>query len=305
MPRLHDPLKLSRVLSLYGMLIYLTELPAAMTISRFAILILSCLVSVAHSESWHEDPISGCKVWDDEDLEDRQVILSWSTGCDAEGNAAGDGVLTWLEDGQIKNRYLGPMVGGKANGWGVAYVLTEDGSYTRYEGLFKDSEIDGHVRIDTADNRRYEGTYNSVTKSGSGVASNAAGDRYTGEIENEQMHGQGYLERANGERYRGEFVAGEVHGHGEWMDAAGDYYVGDFVNGEMSGGGRLERVNGGVYEGDFLDGLPHGTGTYTAPDGKVMEGQFMRGWPSGEVDVTTSDGERTREVWAEGKRVDD
>jgi len=47
------------------------------------------------------------------------VIVCWSAGCDAEGNASGDGVLPWLEGGQIRNHYLGPMVGSKANRRGV------------------------------------------------------------------------------------------------------------------------------------------------------------------------------------------
>jgi hypothetical protein len=262
-------------------------------------------ISTAHGESWHEDPISGCLVWDDEDLIDRDVLVSWSTGCDSDEFASGDGVLTWIEDGELRTRYVGPMVGGKANGWGIAYVRTDDGRYTRYEGEFRDSEIDGHVRIDTPDDKHFIGTYDSVTKTGTGVATNAAGDRYTGEIADGKMDGQGYLERANGERFKGEFVAGELNGHAEWINTEGDYYVGNFVAGEISGTGRLEAVDGRVYEGDFRSGLPDGKGIYTAPDGTTIEGQFVRGWPAGEVDVTAPDGETKRERWADGKRIDE
>jgi len=42
-----------------------------MTKLRLAVLVSPCLVSLAHGESWHGDSISGCRVWDDEGLEDR------------------------------------------------------------------------------------------------------------------------------------------------------------------------------------------------------------------------------------------
>ena len=261
-------------------------------------------VMPAHGDSWHEDPISGCRVWDDEGLSDREVLVSWSTGCDSEDRASGDGVLTWIENGQLRTRYIGAMAGGKADGWGIAYVL-EHGSYTRYEGQFRGSEIKGHVRIDTADAKHFVGTYDSVTRSGTGVATNAAGDRYTGEIKDAKMHGQGYLERADGERFKGIFVAGELDGHGEWIDAQGDYYVGNFVAGKISGEGRLETIDGRVYEGEFREGLLDGSGLYTAPDGTRIEGRFARGWPSGEVVVTSPDGVETRQRWADGQRIDD
>jgi hypothetical protein len=269
------------------------------------ILAMPFLVSAAHGESWHQDPISGCKVWDDEDLLDRDVLVSWSTGCDADGLATAEGVLTWIENRELRTRYIGPMVGGKANGWGVAYLLTQDGRYTRYEGQFLNSEIDGRVRIDTADDKHFVGTYSSVTKSGTGVATNAAGDRYTGEIADGKMHGQGFLERADGDRFKGRFVDGALEGRGEWINAAGDYYIGDFVAGEVAGTGRLETIDGRIYEGQFRAGLPDGEGVYTAPDGTKTAGQFSRGWPSGTVTVTSPGGAERRERWADGRRIDE
>ena len=47
------------------------------------------LISPGHSETWHQDPISGCTVWDDEDVPDKDALVSWSEGCDAEGKSAG------------------------------------------------------------------------------------------------------------------------------------------------------------------------------------------------------------------------
>ena len=87
---------------------------------RWLMVALALGIVPAHAESWHADPISGCRVWDDEDAGGREVLVSWSAGCDDAGGAAGDGVLSWFENGRLKVRYAGAMLGGKANGWGVA-----------------------------------------------------------------------------------------------------------------------------------------------------------------------------------------
>lgn len=267
------------------------------------VIVIKLFSSAAESETWLEDPITGCKIFSPEDRPGPATLISWSGACDAEGRAEGAGVLTWFEEGTLGGRYIGPLGAGKALGRGVLYMRSADGGYDRFEGEFRDSEIQGRATVDTANGTHFVGTLNSATMSGFGVVTRPSGDRYTGDIEDGQLQGEGYLERADGERYKGEFKANEPHGSGEWMNARGDYYEGQFVDGLRSGRGRLETVDGRVYEGEFVAGVPQGQGKYTAPDGGMIEGRFRSGWPDGEVLATSPEGDVTHERWADGKRV--
>jgi len=68
---------------------------------RETVVLLATLFSTAAmAETWHADPISGCGVHDESDPKTR-IVASWSGGCDEKGHASGEGVLSWIEDGQL------------------------------------------------------------------------------------------------------------------------------------------------------------------------------------------------------------
>ena len=256
--------------------------------------------SLSLAETWHADPITGCTVFDQEDVE-TVVQVSWSGDCDENNLASGNGVLSWIDDGKLLGRYDGAMAEGKANGQGVLLIVNAAGGHDRFEGQFKDNEIDGYVVAKTADGISFEGRMSSADLSGNGLLRTLVGDQYTGDLLHGKMHGAGHLIIASGDQYRGTFENDELEGSGEWLGANGDYYKGDFVAGVYSGQGRYEGVDGDLYEGEFADGLPNGEGRFTRADGRILTGQFKAGWPDGEVDVTTTDGRSLVEMWRDGK----
>jgi hypothetical protein len=264
------------------------------------LLLAAAFSTGAMAETWHADPISGCAVYDKDDPK-TEVVVSWSGGCDAEGHASGDGVLSWIDDGKFLGSYVGEMQWGRFNGHGALYIVAESGGHDRFEGQFKDDEMDGYVDAKTATGIAFQGQLRSADLFGNGVVTTAAGDRYTGELSNGKMNGQGHLILASGEQFRGTFRNDEPEGAGEWLGADGDYYKGDFVAGQFSGQGRYEAADGDAYEGEFTAGEPNGQGWFVAASGRVITGRFKAGWPDGEVTVTTPDGKQLQELWSEGK----
>ena len=132
---------------------------------------LSLLVfasSISLAETWHADPISGCTVFDQDDPE-TTVLVSWSGDCDENNHASGDGVLSWIDDGKLLGRYDGAMLGGKANGQGILYIVSASGGHDRFEGRFKGNEIDGYLVAKTAEGITFEGRMSSADLSGNGV----------------------------------------------------------------------------------------------------------------------------------------
>ena len=117
---------------------------------RETVVLLATLFSTAAmAETWHADPISGCGVHDESDPKTR-IVASWSGGCDEKGHASGEGVLSWIEDGQLLGRYVGEMQDGRVDGKGVLYLVVESGGHDRFEGQFRNDEIDGYVLARTA-----------------------------------------------------------------------------------------------------------------------------------------------------------
>ena len=261
---------------------------------------LTCLLcSTSSAESWHSDPVTGCTIFDSND-DVLNVIVSWSGGCDSKNRAAGEGVLSWIEDGEFAGRYAGPMKGGKAQGTGVIYVAADDG-FDRYEGEFKSGEIDGQTQAVGADGTLFSGTLHGADFSGAGVFTSANGDKYTGDFANGELNGQGHLILASGEQFRGTFENSLIVDGSEWLGSNGDYYKGGFLEGEFFGVGRYEATDGSVYDGDFANGVPEGQGRYTDAEGRVTAGTFLAGWPDGQVDITTADGRTLSEFWSDGE----
>jgi len=61
-----------------------------------AVLAAAFAVPAGASESWVQDPVTGCSVWTPSAEEGE--IVSWSGAC-ADGKAEGQGVLVWFHGG--------------------------------------------------------------------------------------------------------------------------------------------------------------------------------------------------------------
>ena len=271
--------------------------------SRLIPLLALACCSGAYADAWHVDPINGCMIYDDEDLADREVVVSWSGACDADMKASGQGILSWFENGELAGRFVGAVKNGKANGHGVVFVLQDDG-YDRYEGEFTDNEVDGSLVATGADGSSFEGTMDTRSLSGFGRFADATGGSYSGEFAGGLMHGEGHRILDSGEQYLGSFLNNEPDGEGEWLSAEGDYYKGGFSNGEFSGSGRFDAINGDVYEGQFRNDMPNGHGIFTSAAGEIIEGNFKDGWPDGDVNVASPDGTVSTQRWANGEQVE-
>src|SRR6267378_3877460 len=101
---------------------------------------------------WVADLGNGCKVWSS--YPEPNATISWSGDC-KNGLAQGVGVLQWFKDGKAQSRYEGEYRDGELNGRGV-YTLANG---NRYEGELKDNKPNGRGVFTFADGDRYEGSW--------------------------------------------------------------------------------------------------------------------------------------------------
>src|SRR5262245_42312357 len=83
--------------------------------------------------AWIADPKTGCQVWNERPKPNQTI--SWVGPC-VGGRAEGQGTLQWFRDGWPGNRYEGEYRDGKPNGRGVLTYASGD----RYEGEFRNGE---------------------------------------------------------------------------------------------------------------------------------------------------------------------
>lgn len=167
----------------------------------------------------------GPKVWNGSPQANETAL--WSGAADAQGYAAGEGVLKWFVDGKIEQIYEGMMLRGNFNGKGV---------------------------LTYADGERYEGDFVDDKYNGKGILTNANGVRYEGNFVDGKPNGQGVVTYPNGVRYEGDFADGKFNGKGVWTDANGVRYEGDFSGGKPNGKGVVTYPNGERLEGIFENG---------------------------------------------------
>lgn len=134
----------------------------------------------AHAEesAWIQDQ-NGCKVANPNPQ--AQETVTWSGACE-DGQANGEGVLQWFENGTPTARYEGQLVKGWADGKGT--LVTPDG--TSYKGEWKQSREHGSGRMEWPNQTWYEG-----------------------EWRNGKPHGYGQYRTPEGRLVTGRFVDGE------------------------------------------------------------------------------------------------
>lgn len=187
---------------------------------------------------WISDKDTGCQVWNPGPVPGEGI--KWSGAC-LNGTAVGKGILQWFKDGSPTDRY---------------------------EGEYRDGQMNG------------KGTFTG-----------ANGNRYEGDFVDGKQTGKGTQTWANGDRYEGDWLDGKRTGKGIYTWPDGDRYEGDFLDGKMSGKGTK---TGSVmrYEGDFLDGKRHGKGTTTwTNNGQTYK--YEGDWLNGNL-TTLANGEHYR-----------
>lgn len=264
------------------------------------VLVLTSVSQKVCADNWQKDPISGCAVWTDSN--DPGEIVSWSGDC-RDGKAEGPGVLVIFKDGQLRGRYAGPMVVGKATGIGTVDYREGDG-FLHYEGEVKDYALEGYGNMTYPDGGVYEGQFSKNKADGFGVYTAPDGGVYQGRIKMGEPHGDGYEKTTEGEIYDGDFVDGKRQGEGTLLYANGDRYVGGFSAGLPEGTGSMYLANGGIFQGLFTAGRPDGIGTYRAPGGEIFQGRFVNGDADGILLVTKPDGTQEQQEWKSGKKLD-
>ncbi len=115
------------------------------------------------------------------------------------------------DEGRIFYHFEGTLRDGKMEGRGILYYRSERG-YDRYEGEFRDGEIDGEIVFKGSDGGSFEGTAKGIDGSGEGVYVGASGERYEGAFAKGQPDGPGTYTAPNGDVFEATFVDGKAHG---------------------------------------------------------------------------------------------
>jgi len=143
-----------------------------------------------------------------------------------------------------------PQVTYEMDGRGILIEYEPDGTYTRYEGEFKNNKKHGNGKIQMSNGTTYQGEWDNDAMSGRGkiVFTNSFYHVYEGEFSNGQMHGNGLMHMINGDKYKGQWNEGQMHGTGSLTYANGEKYEGEFVHGQMNWNGNLYDANGNKIE---------------------------------------------------------
>ena len=116
-----------------------------------------------------------------------------------------------LDEGRIVYHYEGKLQAGKMEGRGILYYRSNRG-YDRYEGEFRNGEIDGEVVFEGAGGDRFEGRTRGFDGTGEGVYVAASGERYEGAFVKGKPSGPGIYTAPNGDVFKANFVNGKAHG---------------------------------------------------------------------------------------------
>ena len=115
----------------------------------------------AQLSTWSTDARTGCRVWNPAPLPNETV--TWSGAC-RNGVGQGAGVLLWIENGRLGDRYDGELRDGKQTGRGV--ITAADGK--SYDGSFRDGTMNGHGIYTYANGDHYDGEWRNGKPNGIG-----------------------------------------------------------------------------------------------------------------------------------------
>jgi len=129
----------------------------------------------------------------------------------------------------------------------------------RYEGEWKNKELDGYGIELWADGEEYEGWSTQGRLNGYGRASYTSGDTYTGLWKNGLRAGGVYI-WSDGWRYEGDYQDGKLTGRGMLLFKNGSKYTGQWEDGERHGYGVMLYFDGSRYEGEWKHDKREGRG---------------------------------------------
>lgn len=154
--------------------------------------------------------------------------------------------------------YYGNVVNGKRHGRG-SYVF-DNGQ--RFEGFFKNDEIEGSGIYFWSDTNFFAGTWDGTGhRTGYGIQVNSDGTYLVGYWQNEQYIGQS-VTPAQSNR----------------LNYTNGYYIGETKNGVAHGRGKYYWNDGSTFEGTWIDGVINGSGLLTFAGG---QGCFVGYWTNG------------------------
>jgi len=107
--------------------------------------------------------------------------------------------LTFKSTKKNELHYVGTVINGKANGYGIA-VFDSGG---RYEGEWKNNVRDGYGSFYWTDGQYYEGEYVDDLRDGYGTYSWPNGEKYIGLWKKDKRHGEGTFYYKNGKVVKG------------------------------------------------------------------------------------------------------
>ncbi|MDR3547318.1 MAG: hypothetical protein P4M11_03410, partial [Candidatus Pacebacteria bacterium] len=146
-----------------------------------------------------------------------------------------------------------------------------------YEGYWDKSNANGKGKLTSSDGSVYEGEWIMGDKSGRGVETWPDGRKYTGEYLKDKQGGEGVMEWADGRKYDGQWLQGEMHGKGVFHFSDGRVYNGEWDMGKKKGKGTFSWPDGRKYDGEFANDEIHGRGVYEWPNGDQYEGDCAYG----------------------------
>ena len=172
----------------------------------------------------------------------------------------------------------------------------------RYEGAWRNENMNGKGTYYYADGNVYDGQWLDGNKHGYGTHTWVDGQVYTGQWEEDTMHGKGKYIFPNGNKYEGYYDNGVRHGKGKFTYANGGVYSGGFNHGKKHGDGTYHDPTGKlVYKGQWQD-KEHGHGRFVFPNGAVYDGQFVKGKKEGEAKYSDPSGAVYEGQFVAGKR---
>eukprot|EP00320_Phaeocystis_rex_P000214 CAMPEP_0119057708 /NCGR_PEP_ID=MMETSP1178-20130426/2102_1 /TAXON_ID=33656 /ORGANISM="unid sp, Strain CCMP2000" /LENGTH=1078 /DNA_ID=CAMNT_0007038565 /DNA_START=76 /DNA_END=3312 /DNA_ORIENTATION=- len=172
----------------------------------------------------------------------------------------------------------------------------------RYEGAWRNENMNGKGTYYYADGNIYEGQWVEGNKHGEGTHTWVDGQVYKGQWVDDTMHGRGKYTFPNGNTYEGQYVGGVRDGKGKFTYANGGVYTGGFSQGKKNGFGTYVDPNGKlVYEGNWED-KEHGFGKFVFPNGAVYEGEFVKGKKEGKAKYSDPSGAIYEGSFVAGKR---
>ena len=132
------------------------------------------------------------------------------------------------------------------------------------------ADLKDRVKIAWESGDRYEGAWRNENMNGKGTYYYADGNIYEGQWVEGNKHGEGTHTWVDGQVYKGQWVDDTMHGRGKYVFPNGNTYEGQYEGGVRHGKGKFTYANGGVYTGGFKMGKKNGHGTYLDPSGKLV-----------------------------------